>query len=97
MAIGASTGIEVAAEDLVEHGDIDRLRLADEAEIDDAFSMLESGSTTRAARLAGGDHVAVLAAEPDRAAAGAVDEADDLLVDRAGQHHLDDLDRSPRR
>ena len=25
-------------------------------------------------------------------AAGGVDEADDLLVDRAGQHHLDDFD-----
>ena len=42
--------------------------------------------------LAGDHHVAVLAAEPDRLAAGRVDEADDLLVDRAGQHHLDDLD-----
>jgi hypothetical protein len=37
-------------------------------------------------------HVAVLAAQADRLAAGLVDEADDLLVDRAGQHHLDDLD-----
>ena len=37
-------------------------------------------------------HVAVLAAQPDGLAAGGVDVADDLLVDRAGQHHLDDLD-----
>ena len=37
-------------------------------------------------------HVAVLAAKPDGLAAGGVDVADDLLVDRAGQHHLDDLD-----
>ena len=42
--------------------------------------------------LAGEHHVAVLAAQADRLAAGRVDEADDLLVDRAGQHHLDDLD-----
>ncbi len=42
--------------------------------------------------LRASDHVAVLAAQPDRLAAGLVDEADDLLVDRAGQHHLDDLD-----
>ena len=39
-----------------------------------------------------GDHVAVLAAQADRPAALGVDEADDLLVDRAGEHHLDDLD-----
>ncbi len=56
------------------------------------FSMLESGSTTLRRRLARQHHVAVLAAQPDGAAAGLVDVADDLLVDRAGQHHLDDLD-----
>ena len=40
-----------------------------------------------------GHHPAVLAAQPDRLAAGLVDMADDLLVDRSGQHHFDDLDR----
>jgi hypothetical protein len=34
-----------------------------------------------------------LSAQADRLAAGLVDVADDLLVDRAGEHHLDDLDR----
>ena len=38
-------------------------------------------------------HVAVLAAQPDRLAAGFVDVADHLLVDRAGEHHFDDLER----
>ena len=37
-------------------------------------------------------HVAVLAGKTDRLAAGFVDVADQLLVDRACQHHLDDLD-----
>ena len=37
------------------------------------------------------DHVAVLAAQADGAAALVVDVADDLLVDRAGQHHFDDF------
>jgi len=37
-------------------------------------------------------HVAVLAAQADRLAAGLVDIADQLLVDRAREHHLDDLD-----
>ena len=56
------------------------------------FSMLESGSTTVRVTLRAVHHVAVLAAQPDGLAAGGVDVADDLLVDRAGQHHLDDLD-----
>ena len=43
-------------------------------------------------RLAGDDHVAVLAAEADGAPADGIDHADDLLVDRAGEHHFDDLD-----
>ena len=50
-------------------------------------------SCSPCADLLGGDHVAVLAAQADGAAALGVDEADDLLVDRAGQHHFDHLDR----
>ena len=45
-----------------------------------------------ARRLAGDDHVAVLAAQPDRLAALGADPADDLLVDGAGENHLDHLD-----
>ena len=76
---------------LVEHGDIDFVRLADEAEVDDFLDIgirIDHG----ARHLARLHHVAVLAAQPDRLAAGGVDVADDLLVDRAGQHHFDDLD-----
>ena len=47
----------------------------------------------RARDLARDHHVAVLAAQADRAAALRVDRADDLLVDRARQHHFDDLHR----
>src|SRR5687767_1990833 len=39
------------------------------------------------------EHGAVLAGEPHRTAAMEIDESDDLLVDLADQHHLDDLDR----
>ena len=43
--------------------------------------------------LARGDHVAVLAAQADRAPAFGVDRANDLLVDRSGEHHFDDFHR----
>ena len=43
--------------------------------------------------LARGDHIAVLAAESNRASALGVDRADDLLVDRSGEHHFDDFHR----
>lgn len=45
------------------------------------------------ARLFGEDHVAVLSAKADCPFARLVDQRDDLFVDRAGEHHLDDLDR----
>ena len=54
--------------------------------------MLESGSTIVRVTFSATHHVAVLAAQADGLAARLVDVADDLLVDRAGQHHLDDLD-----
>ncbi len=56
------------------------------------FSILRIRIDHGARHLARRDHVAVLAGEPDRPPARRVDEADDLLVNRAGQHHLDDLD-----
>ena len=76
----------------VEHGRVDLLGLADEAQIDDGLD-LGIGVDQAAGGLARDHHVAVLAAEPDRLAAGPVDETDDLLVDRAREHHLDDFDR----
>src|SRR4029077_20186291 len=83
---------KLAAEDLIEHRDVDLVRLADEAEIDHALDMrtrIDYGSP----QLAGDHHVAVLAAEPDRLTAGFVLVADHLFVDQPGQHHFDDFQR----
>ncbi len=65
---------------------------ADETEIEHAFDVgirVLDGLM----RLFGEDHVAVLAAKANRPFAGLVDQRDDFLVDRARQHHFDDLDR----
>jgi hypothetical protein len=43
------------------------------------------------------DHVAVVAREPDRAAARLLDQRDDLAVHRAAEHHLDHVHSSRRR
>ena len=75
----------------VEDAAFHMLRLAHEAEIDLLLGLalrVDHG----ARRLAGADHVAVLAAEADGATALGRDPADDLFVDRAGEHHLDHLD-----
>ena len=76
----------------VEHHGVDLLGLADEAEVHDLLD-IGIGVDHAAGRLARDHHIAVLAAQADGFAAGPVDEADDLLVDRAREHHLDDLDR----
>ena len=55
-------------------------------------SMLLSGSRLVRVSLRGLDQPAVLAADADRLAAGRLDRGDDLLVDLAGQDHLDHLD-----
>jgi hypothetical protein len=77
---------------LRQHGGVDLVRLADKAEIDQLLDV-RIGVDHGARQLARDHHVAVLAAQADRLAAGFVDEADHLLVDRAGQHHLDDFQR----
>src|SRR5690606_17213330 len=64
---------------------------ADEAEVDVPFDV-RIGIDHRARHLAGDDHVAVLAAQADGLATLGRDGADDLLVDGAGEHHLDDVD-----
>ncbi len=43
--------------------------------------------------LLGADEIGILARQPDREPARFVDECDEFFVDRARQHHLDDLDR----
>ncbi len=55
--------------------------------------MLLSGSRRVRSSFFARMRFAVLAREADGVPAGLVDRRDDLLVDRARQHHLDDLDR----
>src|SRR5215472_12315770 len=77
-----------AIERLEDHG-IDRRDLADHADVE----LLAGGGGVGGghAQLAGADQLAVLAGQADRVAAVMVDQADDLLVRLAHQHHLDDL------
>ena len=79
------------AENGVENEQIDRVRFADETEVDDLLD-IGIGIDHGARDLLGLHHVAVFAAQADGLAAGVVDVADDLFVDRAGQHHFDDVD-----
>src|SRR5262249_32820541 len=83
---------EIAADDLSEHGRVDLFGLADESKVDD-FLDIGAGIEHGAAHLARQHHVAVLAGQSHRLAAGRVDEADDWAFDRSRQHHFDDLDR----
>ncbi len=55
-------------------------------------SMLLSGSRVVRVSFVRLDQPAVLAGDADRLAAGRLDRGHDLLVDRAGQDHLDHLD-----
>src|SRR6516164_5184132 len=83
---------QLAAENLIEHGGVDLLRLADKSKIDD-FLNLGTRVDDGARELARCNHIAVLAAQPDRLAAGLVDVADHLLVDGSGQNHFNDFER----
>ncbi len=84
VAVGADGGDhgDVVRGDVVEHVDVDMVDAPDEADV------LASG------RAAAGDakQRAVVAAEPDRGLAVAVDAQHDLGVDLADEHHLCDLD-----
>src|SRR5208282_4919718 len=74
----------------IEHSGGNLLRLTDKAEIDlGSDPALDPG----ASHLPCLDQSAILAAEPDRAAALGIDRRDELLVDRPGENHLDDLHR----
>ena len=79
---------QLTAKDLLEHGRIHFVGLADKTKIDNVFAR-----SVRAVDLPRGDHVAVLAAKANRASPFGVDRADDLLVDRPGEHHFDDFHR----
>ena len=78
--------------ELVENLGVDVTDLADPAGIDDLFV---AGFVFGAHRLelARADESVVLAREPDRPAPLVTDESDDLLVDLAAEHHLDDVHR----
>ena len=78
--------------DGVQHFRIDVLGLADKAQIH--LRLFAGRGVGLGHRQLTGDHqIAVLARKPHRAAARGIDAGDDLLVDRAGQHHLHHLDR----
>ena len=81
-------------DDHVDDMRIDRGRIADKAEIDD---LLDIGVRIAPAPLEplGPHQIGVLAGDADRLAALRVDGGHDLFVDRAGEHHLDHLDRLP--
>ena len=83
--------MSAGADDGAQHFGIDDVRLADEAEID-GFALQRVRVELDALELLRDDEVAVFAGNADSPAARRVDAADDLLVDRAGQHHLDDFD-----
>ena len=70
---------------------VDLDRFADKAEIEHALD-IAVGIDHLLVRLFGKDHVAVLAAKADGPFALGIDQRDDLLVDRTGQDHFDDLD-----
>ena len=78
----------------VEHAGVDPLRLADKAEVDLGPDAAFDPGTHQLSRL---DQPAILAGKADRAAALGVDRRDELLVDRAGQDHLDHFHRLARR
>ena len=83
VAVGAGRGDhrDVVVGDVVEHVDVDALDLADEADL------------ARRSRAGDLEQRAVLAGEPDRRLAVAVEAHDDVGVDLAEQDHLRDLDR----
>ncbi len=84
VAVGADGGDhgDVVAGDVVQDVDVDALDAPDEADV------LAAGRG--AARDA--KQRAVVAAQPHRRLAVAVEALDDLLVDLADEHHLGDLD-----
>jgi hypothetical protein len=89
---GGDDGDGIGADDGVEQGGVDALGVADEAQVDHPLDV-GIGIAAGARELPCKAQVAVLARDADGAAAGALDVGDDALVDGAGEHHLDDLDR----
>ena len=89
LAVGADArdDRDVVLGDVVEHVDVDALDPAHEADV----------LAARRALAGGAEQQPVVAAQPDRGLAVAVDQQHDVLVDLADEHHLRDLDRLARR
>ena len=74
----------------IEQRPVDFDRFTDKPQIEHALDV-RIGIDDGLVRLARKNHVAVLAAKPDRPLALGIDQRHDLFVDRAGEHHLDDF------
>ena len=84
-ADGRDDGNESRRGQAVQHIGIDLRRIADESQIDRLAALDHLHAV-------GGHQAGILAAEAQRIAARLGHRLDDLLVDLAGQHHLDDFD-----
>ena len=84
LAVGADAGHDrdVVLRDVGQHVDVDALDPADEADV----------LAARRGLARGAEQQPVVAAQPDRGLAVAVEAQHDVLVDLAHQHHLRDLD-----
>src|SRR4029077_3193639 len=74
---------------LFQHHNVDLGRLTDLLEVD--LQQLAGLGAADLGDLVGQDQIAVLAADADGDAPAFVDVGHDRLVDRTGQHHLDDF------
>ena len=79
---------------VVENMGIDLTRFTDQAQVKDLLDG-RFRIPRRPSQLFGADQVAVLARQADGDASGLVDGRDDLLVDGARKHHLDDVHGLP--
>ena len=79
---------EAAADERVEQAAMHRFNLPHVADVDD---LRGCALARREGELAGADQVGVLAADAHGAPAGGVQERDDVLVDKAAEHHLHDV------
>src|SRR6056297_360749 len=83
---------EIAVENDVQHFGVDLADVADVSDIDD-FRRRQLRALAGNLQAFCADQAAVLAGNPDRLAAGAIDRGDDLLVDAPAEHHLHHVHR----
>ena len=75
----------------IQHPGVNGIGFAHETKIDDFFDIRVGLALVL--KPPGLDQVPVFSGNADGGSAGVVDGGDDLLVDRSGQHHFDNLDR----